>query len=140
MIFARSLLQNLIRSCTISLSRVVVIGSRGYDQYDLLERGNVQLSSEVLLWYPYYSSTKSVFLSHYFKYFPLILRFRLIRIFSVLEYSVYSAFQKIQYFPCFRIFHVFRILEYCLCSAIPFRRSVIPPNRVTQFVGERSTK
>ena len=28
----------------------------------LLERGNVQLSSEGLLWYPYYSRTKSVFL------------------------------------------------------------------------------
>ena len=30
----RSSLQNLIRSYTISLSGVVVIGSRGYNQYD----------------------------------------------------------------------------------------------------------
>ena len=30
----RSLLENLIRSYTISLSGVAVIGSRGYDQYD----------------------------------------------------------------------------------------------------------
>ena len=66
-----------------------------------------------------------------FKDFPLIPRFRLIRIFRVLEYSVYSAFQNIQYFPCCRIFRVFRILEYSVCSAIPFHRSSIPPNRVT---------
>ena len=32
-----------------------------------------------------------------------------------------------------RIFRVFRILEYSVCSAIPFRRSTILPNRVTQL-------
>ena len=61
--------------------------------------------------------------------FYLIPRFRLIRIFRVLKYSVYSAFQNIQYFPCFRIFRVFRILEYSVCSAIPFRRSTVPSFR-----------
>ena len=33
----------------------------------LLERGNVQLSTEVLLWYPYYSPTKSVFFISFFQ-------------------------------------------------------------------------
>ena len=56
----------------------------------------------------------------------------------VLEYSVYSAFKNIQYFPCFRMFRIFRIFEYSVCSAIPFRHSVprfhdstIRPHRVT---------
>ena len=64
---------------------------------------------------------KVYFLYPFFKYFPLILRFRLIRIFRVSKY-----------FPCFRIFRVFRILEYSMCSAIPFRRSVIPPFHRTE--------
>ena len=38
---------------------------------------------------------KVYFLYHGFKYFPLIPCFRLIHIFRVLEYSVYSAFQNI---------------------------------------------
>ena len=96
---------------------------------------------EGLLWYLYYSRTKSVFLiSFFFKYFPLIPRFRLIHIFRVLEYTVYSVFQNIPYIPCFRIIRVFRILEYSVCSAIPlrhsvppFRHSTIPPNRVTRL-------
>ena len=74
---------------------------------------------------------KVYFFYPFSKDFPLIPRFRLIPIFRVLEYSVYSAFQNIQYFPCFRIFRVFRILEYSVCS-IPFHRSTIPPNRVTR--------
>ena len=77
---------------------------------------------------------KVYFLYPFLKYFPLIPRSRLIRIFRVLEYSVYSAFQNIQYFPCFRIFRVFRILEYSVCSTIP--PFPIPPNRVT-LVGAR---
>ena len=68
---------------------------------------------------------KVYFLYPFLKYFPLILRFRLIRVFLVLEYSVNSAFQNIQYFPCFRVFRVFRILENSVCSAIPIRRSTI---------------
>ena len=45
--------------------------------------------------------------------------------FRVLEYSVYCAFQNIQYFPCFRISCVFRN------PATPFHPSTIPSNRVT---------
>ena len=71
-----------------------------------------------------------------FKDFPLIPRFRIIRIFRVLEYSVYSSFQNIRYFPCFRIFRVFRILEYSVYSVIPPFRSSIPfHHSTTPWIG-----
>ena len=54
--------------------------------------------------------------AYFFKYFPLILRFRLIRKFRVLEYSVHSVVQNIPCIPCFRIFHIFRALEYSVYS------------------------
>ena len=73
------------------------------------------------LYYPTQTThgQKMYHLYPFLKDFPLIRRFRIFHIFRVLEYSVYSAFQNIQYFPCFRIFHVFRILEYSVYAAIP---------------------